>query len=160
MAAVLPAKDALEKAIAAIDNPSQDDAVRMKTWFGAQTASEITDVRQILVNEEAFFPGVTFQCPVNNASIEDAYAEVLPDNSFAMEVGPPFFAAPDTGFSSKPGILVHEMSHYLLVGATRDPPNEEYGTTYAKARAISDPGAARKNAENVEYFVEATAFGL
>lgn len=69
-----------------------------------------------------------------------------------------FFGAGEAGFSSKAGILLHEISHFTLAGATRNP--KIYGTEEAKMLATTNPNAARMNAENYEYFVESVALDL
>ncbi|WP_375338077.1 M35 family metallo-endopeptidase [Bradyrhizobium japonicum] len=49
------------------------------------------------------------------------------------------------------------MSHFTLAGGTKDP--KIYGPDEAKKLAASNPAAAQRNAENLEYFVEALVFG-
>ncbi|MGG5822159.1 M35 family metallopeptidase [Falsiroseomonas sp. HW251] len=65
---------------------------------------------------------------------------------------PAFFRASLTGFDSRWGILVHEVSH--LVAGTRD---HAYGRRAALALATNEPGRAAENADNYEYFVETLA---
>lgn len=106
----------------------------------------------------AFTGGVSFDCAVQSElGKPDAYAYVRPDRSFAIVLAAFFWNAPDLGFDSKPGVIVHELTHFLLVGATRD---LAYGTIAAKALATLNPAGARRNADNYEYFAEVTAFGL
>lgn len=83
-----------------------------------------------------------------------------PDESFVVRLGPPFFAAGTNGHSSKDGTLIHEGTHFLLSGASADPPKDKYGEAQALALAKSSPAAAQKNAENLEYFVESTYDGM
>ncbi len=65
---------------------------------------------------------------------------------------PAFFRARMTGFDSRWGILVHEVSH--LVAGTRD---HAYGRRSAMALAANEPARAAQNADNFEYFVETLA---
>ncbi len=60
-----------------------------------------------------------------------------------------FFAARDGGFDSRPGIVVHEVSHVAI--RTRD---IAYSPPRAAQLAKDDPMAAMNNADNYEYFVE------
>jgi peptidyl-Lys metalloendopeptidase len=161
--ALASAKDALDKAISAIDEPTDRSISELKSWFGIDllstdlsNASAALKVKEILTKARAFGGGVTFFCSVrSDAQLGDYYAYVLPDNSFAIVLGAFFWTAPDKGFSSKPGVIIHEMSHFYLVGASKDP--KIYGTVEARNLAISNPSEARKSAENFEYFVEAVA---
>jgi len=62
---------------------------------------------------------------------------------------PMFFNALNEGFDSRPGIIVHEVSH--LAAGTQD---IAYGRTAAMALARKQPDRAGINADNLEYFVE------
>jgi peptidyl-Lys metalloendopeptidase len=158
-AALTRTKVALDKAISAIDKPTQADVDRLGKWLGVRSSADAASVRQTLVQTRAFSDGVTFKCAVaSNSKLGDFYAYVDPSKSFLIVLGDFFFAAADTGFSSKLGILIHEISHFTLAGATKDP--IIYGTAEAQRLAAIDPAAARGNAENIEYFVEAVSDSL
>ena len=58
-----------------------------------------------------------------------------------------------TGTDSKGGTLIHEMSHFNVVGSTND---WVYGQTGAASLAKSNPAKATDNADNHEYFGENT----
>ncbi|NOT40995.1 MAG: hypothetical protein HOP13_10925 [Alphaproteobacteria bacterium] len=162
-AALATSKTILDKAISVIDEPTDRGIAELKTWFGIDllstdlsNATAALKIKDTLTKARAFGGGVTFFCSVRtDALLGDYYAYVLPDKSFAIVLGAFFWSAPDAGYSSKPGVIVHEMSHFYLVGATQDP--KIYGTAEARALAISNSGEARRNAENFEYFVEAIA---
>lgn len=62
---------------------------------------------------------------------------------------PLFFNAQNEGADSRPGVMVHEMSH--LAAGTGD---MAYGRTAAMALARKEPDRAALNADNYEYFVE------
>lgn len=62
---------------------------------------------------------------------------------------PPFFNARNEGADSRPGIIVHEMTH--LAAGTGD---MAYGRSAALALARKEPDRAALNADNYEYFVE------
>lgn len=157
-AAMSGAKSGLDRAIAAVDAPSAQTLDRLATWLGVRSSADSQTVRNRLAASRVLSDGVVFLCSVNtNIKRGDVYAYVRPDKSFAVVLGAFFFSAPDTGFNSKLGVLVHELTHFALIGATRD---AVYGTVRSKALASSNPVAARNNADNYEYFVEATAFGL
>ena len=62
---------------------------------------------------------------------------------------PLFFNARNEGFDSRPGVIVHEVSH--IAAGTLD---IAYGRTAALALARKQPDRAAINADNLEYFVE------
>lgn len=62
---------------------------------------------------------------------------------------PLFFNARNEGADSRPGVIVHEMTH--LAAGTGD---MAYGRTNALALARKEPDRAALNADNYEYFVE------
>jgi len=158
-AAMKKAKGALDKAIAAID--SKDDATSRKLieWFGARSSADGGKVRQVLVGSRVFADGAVYLCAIkSDVRLGEYYAYVRPDKAFVITLGNFFFSASDSGFSSKLGTLIHEMTHFTVVGAAKDP--KIYGVDEAKALARTNPDEAMKNAENIEYFVEAIYFGL
>lgn len=158
-AGLTAAKAALDRAIAAITAQAAPDVARLRTWLGVRSSAESDAVKALLRRARAFADGVTFRCAVRtDAELGDYYAYVDPQQAFVIVLGHFYFVAPDTGFSSKPGVIVHELTHFTLVGATQDP--RIYGTAEARTLAQSNPAAAQRNAENYEYFVESVAFGL
>ena len=62
---------------------------------------------------------------------------------------PMFFNARNEGADSRPGVMVHEMTH--LAAGTGD---MAYGRAAALALARKEPDRAALNADNYEYFVE------
>lgn len=156
--ALARAVSALDEGIAAIDRGNNDDLTRLQNWLGVKSSNEAKGVRDVLVRSRVFAKGATFLCAVNtNIKLGDVFASVQPDKSFAITLGPFFFKAPDGGFDSKPGIIVHEMTHFELAGATQD---VIVGREQARKLAASNPNAAQQSAENLEYFVEAVFFKL
>ena len=62
-----------------------------------------------------------------------------------------FWAAPMDGFDSRPGTLIHEMSHLLAVAGTDD---YVYGQSGCQSLAITTPAQAIMNADSHEYYAE------
>jgi hypothetical protein len=62
---------------------------------------------------------------------------------------PMFFQARNEGADSRPGVIMHEMTH--LAAGTGD---MAYGRSAALALARKEPDRAALNADNYEYFVE------
>lgn len=152
------AKAAMDKSIASIDSQTHASVDALSKWFGAKSSTDAQEVRDVLTRSRVFLDGATLLCAVStSAKLGDVYAYVRPDQSFVIVLGAFFFKAPDSGYNSKPGVFVHELSHFVLAGATED---TIYGVEEAKQLALTSPSSARGNADNYEYFVEATVFGL
>ena len=152
------AQIAIDRAIAATRSQVVTEQALLAKWLGVRSSADAEGVRNALVKMKAFSESVTFQCAVRtDIRLGDVYAFVNPQNSFVVVLGRFFFSAPDKGYSSKLGIIIHELSHFTLMGATKDP--KIYGTKEALTLAAEKPADARRNAENIEYFIEALVFG-
>jgi len=82
------------------------------------------------------------------------YAYVYPtDTTFTVYVCGAFWSASlnTCAFDSKPGTLIHELSHFNAVAGTSD---YAYGQTACKDLAKSNPARAISNADNHEYLAE------
>jgi len=55
------------------------------------------------------------------------------------------------GYDTQAGSLIHELSHFIVVGGTQD---YAYGPPNAQALALKDSTKAQKNADNYEYYGE------
>jgi hypothetical protein len=60
-------------------------------------------------------------------------------------------AAVELGWDSKPGTIIHELSHFSDIADTDD---HQYGVSGCEALAVSNPCQAFNNADSHEYFVE------
>lgn len=156
--AMSEAKKALLLAKKGIDTGDPTAAAHMTKWFGVVNSVQAKQVSDRLVRIIAFTDGATYQCETASIKLGDVYAYVTPDKSFLITLGSFFFTAPTTGFSSKMGTLVHEMSHFVLAGAAKDP--KIYGPDEAVQLAKTSPDSAQNNAENIEYFVESILFRM
>jgi peptidyl-Lys metalloendopeptidase len=151
------AERGLDTAIAALNNPSNSDLDKAAIWLGVHSSSDASEARDKLIRTRVYTTGAVFLCAVSTTiKLGDVYAYVRPDNAFAIVLGYFFFQAPSDGFNSQFGVLIHEMSHFVLAGATKD---IVYGLNGARNLASTNPSAARKNADNYEYFVEALVAG-
>jgi peptidyl-Lys metalloendopeptidase len=157
-AALERAKGALTKSIANLENGDSTTATKATTWLGVHNSGEAQQVKNVLSRALALAANPSFICDnVTYKNLGDVYAHVLPSDPFIIKLGAFFWPAPDTGFDSKPGTIIHEMTHFSSVGATADLASD---TNSSKDLAHSDPAGARRNANNYEYFVESVAFGL
>jgi len=88
------------------------------------------------------------------ACVDDGvFAYVYPnDPDHVIYLCPAYWdAGVDLSIDSKPGTLVHELSHFADVAGTSD---HIYGLSGARSLADSDPCLAIDNADNHEYYVE------
>jgi peptidyl-Lys metalloendopeptidase len=156
--AMVVAKEALTTAIAALDSSDNDNLDKAATWLGVRSSSDAQAAKSVLQRALTLASDPAYLCDNSTyRRLGDVYAHVAPTDPFVIKLGAFFWPAPDRGYDSKPGTLVHEMTHFGLVGATRDLAGD---LASSRALAQSNPSAARGNANNYEYFVEAVAFGL
>jgi hypothetical protein len=81
---------------------------------------------------------------------EPKFAHVfIDDQAYKIFLGRDFWSASNSGRDSKPGVIVHELSHEELY--TDD---HAYGEKDAETLAIHEPDKAINNADNWEYFAE------
>ncbi|MFT4636565.1 MAG: peptidyl-Lys metalloendopeptidase [Chitinophagales bacterium] len=84
---------------------------------------------------------------------EDFFAAVSPSNPYDIFLGKAFWSAPRSGTDSKAGTIIHELSHFNILGGTVD---NVYGQSAARSLARNNPSSAINNADNHEYFAENT----
>jgi len=97
--------------------------------------------------------GYRVDCKGSSCSA-NVYAYVYPnDSAYNVYVCNQFWLASgvDCRTDSRPGTLIHEISHFTPVAATQD---IQYGTTGCQSLAKSNPANAIKNADSHEYLSE------
>ena len=124
---------------------------RYKTWFGAASSSRFSSAKGHYDRIEYALSNtkITFNCGCTSS----AYAYVYPTQPYRVYLCNAFWSAPTTGTDSRAGTIIHELSHFDVLGNTDD---IVYGQTGAKNLAISNPASAIKNADSHEYFSENT----
>lgn len=122
---------------------------RYRTWFGARSAtrwatakSHFTKIRSALINQT-----IRFDCSCTT----DDYAYVYSNQPYKIYLCQTYWSAPTSGTDSKAGTIIHEMSHFDVLGGTED---YAYGQVDAKALAVRYPNRAVNNADSHEYFAE------
>jgi hypothetical protein len=140
---------ALKKGIAKID--SDPSAAVVVTWFGkSNNQQHITTVRanlQTMLDRLNSRTPFTIECGSRDCDDGDyAHATSGIDYLATCEA---YFGQPLTGFDSRPGILLHELSHHTV-----DTDDITYGTASAMKLAKSNVPSAIKNADNYEYYLE------
>jgi peptidyl-Lys metalloendopeptidase len=124
---------------------------RYVTWFGVYDSARYNLVKTHFTNVQYAVDTanpMTFDCTCTDPGV---YAYVYPDSPFNIYLCGAFWSAPTTGTDSKAGTLIHEVTHFTVVGGTDD---YAYGQTAAKALAINNPAQAVMNADSHEYFSE------
>lgn len=81
------------------------------------------------------------------------FAYVFLSRPYNVFLCPAFRAANIDGTDSRAGTIIHELSHFTILGGTDD---HAYGQLGTQALASSDPDTAVGNADSMEYFAENT----
>jgi peptidyl-Lys metalloendopeptidase len=125
---------------------------RYQKWFGVIEATRWNLVKSHFTSIAYFADtaALTFDCTCTSPG---TYAYVYSNDPSRMYLCGAFWAAPAIGTDSKAGTLIHEMSHYTILGGTDD---YVYGQSGAMNLAITSPAQAVMNADNHEYFAENT----
>ena len=126
-------------------------AQRYTEWFGVYTASRWNTVQDHFNRIASAASGrtITFICDDSTS----AFAYVYPSRPYDIYLGGAFWTAPRTGTDSKAGTIIHELSHFNVLGGTDD---HVYGQSGARSLARSNPARAVNNADSHEYFAENT----
>jgi peptidyl-Lys metalloendopeptidase len=124
---------------------------RYTWWFGSYNSSRYSTVRTHFNNICSALSSqpFTFDCTCTDSY----YAYVYPNQPYKIYLCNAFWSAPNTGTDSKAGTIVHETSHFTVVGGTDD---WAYGQSAAHSLAGSNPARAVDNADSHEYFAENT----
>jgi len=124
------------------------------TWMGACDSSRYNTVTtnfNAINNRQS--SGYRVDCAGSSCS-NNVYAYVFPgDSTFTVYVCGAFWNANinTCAYDSKPGTIIHEISHFNAVAGTQD---ITYGTTNCQNLAKSNPANAIRNADSHEYLAE------
>lgn len=133
----------------AVPSTSRSTDSNYKTWFGAYTSSNWSEVTTDFANIYSAMSTktFTFYCDCTDSS----YAYVYANQPYKVHLCGAFWSAPATGTDSKAGTLIHETSHFTVVAGTQD---YAYGQTACRNLALTNPTKAVNNADSHEYFAE------
>ena len=129
---------------------------RYTTWFGTFNSSRYSTVTTHFrnISSAASTRALQFDCSTCPAGPNaDAFAYVFSNQPYRIYLCNAFWAAPNTGTDSRAGTIVHELSHFTVLGGTSD---FAYGQTAARRLAQQNPARAVQNADSHEYFAENT----
>ena len=112
---------------------------RYTTWFGAYTSSRYSTVRSHFsgISNALNNLTVTYDCYCT-PSAASAFAYVYPTQPYIVHLCNAFWSAPNAGTDSRGGTIVHEMSHFNVLGGTDD---HAYGQAAASNRRAPIPSA-------------------
>lgn len=153
--ALAEASNIASNALQALQNtPSaqQPNSQRYLTWFGVHTTGFYANVSGNFskISDALANKAISFGCNGNDCEPID-YAYVYANHPYKIFVCSKFWSAPLKGTDSRSGTIIHEVSHFGVVAATKD---FAYGQTNAKKLAIVNRPQATFNADNHEYFAE------
>jgi len=124
-------------------------------WFGTYDSGRWSTVQSHFSNiRKKFDSGYWVDCAGSSCSA-GVYAYVYPsDTTFTVYVCSGFTnaSANKCVADSKPGTIIHELSHFTSVAATKD---NAYGQAKCRDLAKTNPAQAVANADNHEYMSEA-----
>lgn len=123
---------------------------RYLTWFGyPENLYWLTAYDHFSrIYAALYFETISFDCSCN---ADGVFAYVYRDDPYNIYLCNSFWSAPTKGTDSKAGTIIHEMSHFSILGGTED---WVYGQSDARSLARSYPDYAVTNADNHEYFAE------
>lgn len=129
-------------------------AERYTTWFGSYLSSRYISV---LTNFNAIQDATAnkqlkFSCGSPRCG-RSTFAFVYSNSPYEVFLCPGFWSADLIGTDSRAGTIIHELSHFTILGGTDD---HQYGQSAAKQLGATDPNRAINNADSHEYFAENT----
>ena len=92
---------------------------RYTRWFGQFTTTRHSFVKGHFYRMKNAMASkrFTFDCSCSKAGV---FAYVYPTRPYQIWLCPVFWRVPNTGRDSKAGTLVHETSHFDIIGNTND----------------------------------------
>jgi hypothetical protein len=143
-------RETLDRCREGVERWDERDRAHAEKWLGNSSDLVREHIKGVLERMDADIDRIRLLPLAANRDPRKDFAHVNPaDSSRRIHVGPLFWNAttpPDT----KAGILVHELSHFHDIAGTRD---YAYGWE-AEQLARHNGIHARRNADNIEYFVE------
>jgi peptidyl-Lys metalloendopeptidase len=129
-------------------------AERYTTWFGSFLSSRYTTVSTHFnaIQDATANKTLQFSCGSPRCG-RTTFAFVYGNSPYEVYLCPEFWRAELTGTNSRAGTIIHELSHFTILGGTDD---HQYGQSAAKQLGATDPNKAINNADSHEYFAENT----
>lgn len=150
--ALQAARDMAAAASNAFQNATPTQAARYITWFGPHENSRYATVQAHFASIRSALDNQNFDWDCNPTSgCDNAFAYVYPNAPYKIYLCSGFWASSTTGTDSRPGIIIHETSHFNVVADTDD---HFYFHDNSLITAQTSPALAVQNADSHEYFAE------
>lgn len=134
-------------------------------WFGKYTPDNAERVRATLkaVYSAIRTGAVTTVCEPEREGdcAPSIYAYIEPNTPYLVHICPSFFGLPNmaglhpgqgaSNNGTREGTVIHELSHFRIVGATDD---NCYSRDYCAEMALRDAYAVVRNADSYQYYTE------
>ena len=157
--AIATAQRMLSAAITSLPPVNSGGGAKFQRWFGGPEGDYDPKLKTMYTDLTAYLPINQFWCPNATFPSDDPRTVAfVPKGQFGeIFVRAPFFDLDDSGADTKAGTIVHELSHQSTTNPTGD---FAYGTDDAEQLARTDPGRARRCADNVEFYAEDVDHGI
>jgi len=123
---------------------------RYTEWFGAYSQNRYSQVVSGFDAMENALANQTLQFDCN-CNEDNVFAFVFPNRPFEITLCPEFWRASINGTDSQAGTIIHEISHFTVLGGTVD---HAYRQGPVRELANTNPDFAVQNADSYEYFAE------
>jgi WD40 repeat protein len=149
--ALVDQKVMLEAKLVALRRWSASDRQVFAKWFGTSNENSRQMIHQrvqrVLELNQNY--SVSNFCRAKHRP--NVFAYVYADQPDKVYVDDLFLTQKPRGENSRAGTITHEMSHFKIMGGTRD---HVYGQVKCKALARTSPNLALTNADNFEFWAE------
>jgi hypothetical protein len=125
------------------------DAERYVAWFGPYSQARHDRVSEVIekIMQALYTAPILFDC----SCTKDILAEVYPDDAYRIYICNDFWTHPAIGYFSQAGTIIHELSHFHVVGDTDD---DGYYGMDVSTLTCSDPDLAVRIADAYSLFAE------
>ncbi|MFT5261272.1 MAG: peptidyl-Lys metalloendopeptidase [Saprospiraceae bacterium] len=133
---------------------SRPTAARYVKWFGSYSSARYQRVLDAFnkMSTALNTQNIQYICDCDQYFEQiGVYAFVYSNDEYNVHICQNTFSLGVTGSDTRAGTIIHELSHFTVLGGTDD---HGYGYNTALSLAISNPSNAVDNAENYLFFAE------
>ena len=128
-----------------------NDQRKFARWFGTASEDARSLIRLRVLRVIELNKNYTVQNFRRGKHREGVYAYVYPNQPSKVYLDDQFLRQKAVGLDSRPGTITHEMSHFSIIGGTKD---HAYGPAKCRELASRDSQLALTNADNFEFWAE------
>jgi hypothetical protein len=145
------ARAGLSKCLEGLDRWGEADQQRVARWYGNSNEATRGLLRDRVARVVDALATLSFH-PAEAGTHSNVFAYVnSEDTDHKVYLASQFWQASDQPPDAQSGVIVHEVSHFKDVGATKD---YKYGRERCEQLARDAPGFALDNADSFEYYYE------